>query len=340
VLSDCTNTYTYGLNRIAQMGDSSTGYFLTDVLGSVRQVSDPTAAITLAQSYSPYGEVTTSLGSFATNYGYAGEWVDGSGLINLRARYYNPMNGQFITRDPFAGIYNLPSTMNGYSYANNNPVLLTDPSGDFAWLPILVAGGALVGAGVSYISQVNENYHSNGCNLSAALTTNINFASILESALAGSAIGLSIGVLGPVALGMVGEGLTGVGLLTGSTSIFTAGIFIGEVSTSVNAAIYGIDKAEKEITYHRPYIRNTVRQEVENQAPRTEDGRFIDPNTFEPIDGQYDLGHVPGHEYWREAAQAQAEGLTQQEFNNRMNNPDYYQIENPFSNQSHRFEMK
>ena len=341
-LSDGTNTYTYGLNLLSQNNVNSTGYFLTDALGSVRQISDPDAQIVLARSYSPYGEVISSVGNFQTDYSFAGEQTDNSGLINLRARYYNPLTGQFISKDPFAGYNILPASQNGYSYANNNPVLLTDPSGHFAWLPILVAGGALVGAGVSYFSQVNENYRLNDCNLGAALTTNINFASIGESALAGSAIGLSIGVLGPAALGMgmLGDGLTGVGLLTGSTSVFATGISVGELSTSVGAAIYGIDKAEDEITYHRPYIRNAVRQEVENQAPRTADGRFIDPNTFEPIDGPYDLGHVLGHEYWREAAQGQAEGLTQQEFNNRMNNPDYYQIENSFSNQSHRFEMK
>jgi hypothetical protein len=46
------------------------------------------------------------------------------------------------------------------------------------------------------------------------------------------------------------------------------------------------------------------------------------------------------HEYWREAAQAQQDGLTQQQFNDRMNNPDYYQIESPSSNRGHRYEMK
>ena len=33
------------------------------------------------------------------------------------------------------------------------------------------------------------------------------------------------------------------------------------------------------------------------------------------------------------------EGLTQQEFNERMNNPDYFQIEDPHENRSHAHEM-
>ncbi len=88
----------------------------------------------------------------------------------------------------------------------------------------------------------------------------------------------------------------------------------------------------------RPYIRKSVREEVERRAPRTEDGRFIDPNTGEPIDGKPDLGHKPGHEFWREKMRAEEEGLSQQEFNDRMNDPELYQLEDPSSNRSHRFE--
>jgi hypothetical protein len=89
----------------------------------------------------------------------------------------------------------------------------------------------------------------------------------------------------------------------------------------------------------RPYIRQGVRAEVEARAPRTADGRFIDPNTGEPINGTPDLGHRPGHEFWREQARAQQEGLTQQQFNDRMNNPDLYQLENPRTNRGHGFEQ-
>jgi HNH/ENDO VII superfamily nuclease with conserved GHE residues len=90
----------------------------------------------------------------------------------------------------------------------------------------------------------------------------------------------------------------------------------------------------------RPYIRNEVRAEVEARAAKTADGKFIDPNTGEPIEGKYDLGHKPGHEFRTEKAKAEAQGLTQEQFNDRMNNPDLYQIESPSSNRSHRFEQK
>jgi hypothetical protein len=45
-LSDGTNTYIYGLGRIAQV-NTTTEYFLGDALGSVCQLTDPSSDITL-----------------------------------------------------------------------------------------------------------------------------------------------------------------------------------------------------------------------------------------------------------------------------------------------------
>lgn len=90
---------------------------------------------------------------------------------------------------------------------------------------------------------------------------------------------------------------------------------------------------------HRPYIRDSVRAEVENRAQKNEQGQFLDANTGKAIEGQYDFGHKPGHEHWREAEKAEKEGLTQEQFNERMNNPDYYQVEDPHENRSHAHEQ-
>ena len=90
---------------------------------------------------------------------------------------------------------------------------------------------------------------------------------------------------------------------------------------------------------NRPYIRKDVREEVERRAAKNEEGQFLDANTGKPIQGQYDLGHVPGHEHRREVQKAEEEGLNQEEFNDRMNNPDLYQVEDPSENRSHTHEM-
>lgn len=85
VLGDGTNLYLYGLGRIGEQPAGSLGtegwhYYLTDALGSVRQMVTgsslitPTVTLDLAQSYAPFGSVLTSAGTATTAYGFTGEW--------------------------------------------------------------------------------------------------------------------------------------------------------------------------------------------------------------------------------------------------------------------------
>ncbi len=102
-------------------------------------------------------------------------------------------------------------------------------------------------------------------------------------------------------------------------------------------AIGNVGEAAKEL--HRPYIRKSVREVVESRASRNAAGKFLDANTETVIEGKYDLGHVTGHEFWREKKMAMEKGWTQKQFNDYMNNPDFYRIEDPHLNRSHKFEM-
>jgi len=52
-LSDGTNNYIYGVGRIAQVNTSGTEYFLGDALGSVRQLTNASGAISYAHAYDP-----------------------------------------------------------------------------------------------------------------------------------------------------------------------------------------------------------------------------------------------------------------------------------------------
>ena len=128
VLDDGTSTYLYGNSRIAQAG-STTEYFLGDALGSVRQLADPAGVVTLTQSYAPYGDVVSSVGISQTNYAFTGESRDANELTYLRARYYVPQDGRFISRDTWGGDYNNPLSLNRWNYVMGNPVNYTDPSG-------------------------------------------------------------------------------------------------------------------------------------------------------------------------------------------------------------------
>ncbi len=131
VLSDGTNTYLYGVNRINQQHASLTEYYLADALGSVRQLADSSGDVVLARSYDPYGNLVESNAytGITTPYGYTGEYTDASGMVYLRARYYSPAQGRFVSRDVWEGEINNPITINQWAYANDNPSNLTDPTG-------------------------------------------------------------------------------------------------------------------------------------------------------------------------------------------------------------------
>ena len=128
VLNDGTNQYLYGAGRIAQV-NATTEYFLGDALGSVRQLTNGQEQVTLANAYEPYGNLAQTAGSAQTSYGFTGEQTDPSGMVYLRARYYMPNDGRFLTRDRWMGDYNRPLSLNRWGYVEGNPINLSDHSG-------------------------------------------------------------------------------------------------------------------------------------------------------------------------------------------------------------------
>jgi len=128
VISDTEAVYLYGLDILAQQ-QSERLYYAHDGLGSVRQLLDSTGDIETNYAYDPFG--VPLLGGDASNpYQYTGEaWDAEVELLYLRARYYQPEVGRFVTKDPWAGDYDCPGTLNPYAYAGGNPVNRVDPSG-------------------------------------------------------------------------------------------------------------------------------------------------------------------------------------------------------------------
>ena len=119
----------YGLDLISQDDGVGMRTLLTDGLGSVRQELDG-GAVETTTTYGPYGKLVAQSGTSGTVYGYTGEQEDAAtGLVYLRARYYNPNTNHFLTRDPFPGYANLPQSQNGYSYVHGNPISHADPLG-------------------------------------------------------------------------------------------------------------------------------------------------------------------------------------------------------------------
>lgn len=71
-----------------------------------------------------------SQGTTPNAYRYTGQQSDAdSGLLYLRARYYEPSTGRFISQDLYKGDHKDPATLNLYVYCKNNPIKSVDPSG-------------------------------------------------------------------------------------------------------------------------------------------------------------------------------------------------------------------
>ena len=82
---------------------------------------------TLDKSYSPFGEM---LEYKISGYGFNGEQYDAAtGMINLRARQYEPGMMRFAQKDSVPGQSDAPLTQNLYLYCAGDPVNMVDPSG-------------------------------------------------------------------------------------------------------------------------------------------------------------------------------------------------------------------
>jgi RHS repeat-associated protein len=116
-----TIRYVFGHDLLAEESDGGWAWHLGDGLGSVRQLADSSGRVTLVQGYAPFGEPLWSEGSGSTGFGFTGEqWEAYAQLLFLRARYYEPWTGRFVSKDPWAGDYYRPPTLDPYAYVADN----------------------------------------------------------------------------------------------------------------------------------------------------------------------------------------------------------------------------
>ena len=117
----------------------------------------------------PFGNERGTAGVNLQNHkGFLGRTRDdASGFQPLGARMYDPVVGRFLSVDPVLDP-NDPLQSNGYSYAQNNPVTYSDPSGLSISLTASEKSAALAGAGLSP-SQVAQAQAMMGKSLSSVI---------------------------------------------------------------------------------------------------------------------------------------------------------------------------
>ncbi len=98
------------------------------------QLTQTNGTITKNYDYDAFG-IEKDIDQNDTNpFRYCGEYYDKeTETYYLRARYYNPSVGRFITEDSYLGKLEDPLSLNLYTYAYNNPVMYIDPSGHFPY---------------------------------------------------------------------------------------------------------------------------------------------------------------------------------------------------------------
>ena len=108
-------------------------YYVYNGHGDVIALTDENGTVKNTYSYDEWGNITSisETSGLEQPIRYCGEYYDTeSGLYYLRARYYDPMTGRFISKDSLEGQIDNPLSLNLYTYCYSNPLRFIDPSGN------------------------------------------------------------------------------------------------------------------------------------------------------------------------------------------------------------------
>ncbi|GAA3044286.1 RHS repeat-associated core domain-containing protein [Actinokineospora globicatena] len=128
-----TRYYTFADRVIGARTAAGVTWFSADHHGTSHFAVDAVTLDVQRKRYLPFGG---SRGTAPTAWPGERSFVNGTtdastGLVHLGAREYDAATGRFISVDPVLDVTD-PQQMNGYAYANGNPVTLSDPGGEFS----------------------------------------------------------------------------------------------------------------------------------------------------------------------------------------------------------------
>ncbi len=133
--NNITRYYIYGLGLLAMVTPSDQVYcYHFNAVGSTIAMTDQTQAMVNKYAYDPFGNIVNQIEAVAQPFRFVGQlgvMTEPNGVYYMRARYYDPDVGRFISEDPtgFEG-----GDVNLMAYAQNNPVNWVDPLGlDWAY---------------------------------------------------------------------------------------------------------------------------------------------------------------------------------------------------------------
>ena len=136
VVGDGTSRYLHAHGVLEGVSGSQPSFPLGDRLDSVRGMTDDSGTLVGSTSYDAFG-APRAVSGLDGLFGFTGEPTDATGLVDLRARTYDPATGRMLSADTL--IPNAPGTQgySVYAYVANDPTTWTDPTGHLAGSPFL-----------------------------------------------------------------------------------------------------------------------------------------------------------------------------------------------------------
>lgn len=127
--TECTRFYDYHGQIIASRTVDGLTWLAADHQGTTQVAITEQGQQVQQRRQTPFGTPRgATVPTWPTHKGFVGGDIDPTGLIHLGAREYDATIGRFISVDPIMDLTNAQQ-MQGYAYANNNPITWSDPSG-------------------------------------------------------------------------------------------------------------------------------------------------------------------------------------------------------------------
>lgn len=264
-------SFTYGHDLISQRTvGSSLSFYQYDGHGSVRHLTNASAAITDAYDYDAFGNLVSRTGTTPNDYLYSGEQFDANlGFYYLRARFMNPSSGRFWTMDSAEANRFETVSLHKYLYANANPSNNHDPSGYFS------ISETLTTFGVNGILNTMSTLMIKGALYGAAYGAGDAYLSgddIVEGSMKGAAWGALLGPLG--AIRGLQPFLVSAGLALGAHSVFDA-YRDGNYGLALFRGIFFVAGAREVLTSGTPSLNTGKIKVYRSINPETGDVQYV-----------------------------------------------------------------
>ena len=141
-------------NGLAARADANGAktYYLHNGHGDVVGLTDGSGNVVNRYTYDIWGNPLTVTEQVPQPFRYSGEFWDNSAHLQyLRARWYDPSVGRFMSQDTYEGDISNPLSLNLYTYVENNPLTNVDPTGHYC------------------VSADGKNAHEGDCNTAGSI---------------------------------------------------------------------------------------------------------------------------------------------------------------------------